>query len=72
MDLDLPGLATYIRTALHPSEKYDVVYVDILSLPADSLIALKNLHANFIVKLHFKWLVVVGDAKTYTILQNLK
>ena len=72
VDLDLPGLAIYIRTAFYPS---NVVYVDVMSLPADSkdtlLIALKNLHANFIVKL-FKWLVVVGDAKIYTILQNLK
>ena len=44
-----------------------------MSLPAVSkdtvLLALKNLHTNFIVKLGFKWLVV-GDAKT--IVQRLR
>jgi hypothetical protein len=47
-----------------------------MSLPADSketlLHALKNLHATFIVELGFQWLVVVGDAKTYDILQSLR
>jgi hypothetical protein len=42
--------------------------VNIMSLPADSketlLHALKNLHATFIVELGFRWLVVVGDAKS--------
>ena len=43
------------------------------SLPADSKdTALNNLHTKFIAKLGFKWLVVVGDAKTYEILQSLR
>ena len=43
------------------------------SLPADSKdTALNNLHTKIIAKLGFKWLVVVGDAKTYEILQSLR
>ena len=33
---------------------------------------LNKLHAKFIVELGFRWLIVVGDAKTYDILQSLR
>ena len=68
-ELELPGLPTYIRAALYSSEnceKSNVVYVDIMSLPADSSIACTKQ-----ILLLNKWLVVVGDAKTYEILQSL-
>ena len=52
------------------------MYVDIISLPADSkdtvLRVLNKLHKTFIVELGFRWLIVVGDAKTYDILQTLR
>ena len=57
-------------------EESEVVYVDIVSLPADSkdtvLRVLKYLHTTFILNLGFRWLIVVGDAKTYDILQSLR
>ena len=63
----MPGLASYICIALYPSEKYEqsnVVYVGIMSLPADPkdtvLLALKRLHKKLIIELGFKWLVVVA------------
>ena len=52
-----------------------MVYVDIVSLPADSkdtvLRVLNKLHTTFIHNLGFRWLIIVGDAKTYDILQSL-
>ena len=52
------------------------MYVDIVSLPADSkdtvLRVLRDLHTTFIIQLQFRWLMVVGDAKTYDILQGLR
>ena len=79
MELDLPGLTSYLSAALYTNDKYEhskVVYVDIVSLPADSkdtvLCVLNNLHESFIKQLGFRWLIVVGDAKTYDILQSLR
>lgn len=50
------------------------MYVDIVSLPADSkdtvLRVLRDLHTTFIIQLQFRWLMVVGDAKTYDILHG--
>ena len=48
---------------------------DIMSMPGDSkdtvLCVPKKLHTSFILELGFGWLIVVGDAKTYDILQGL-
>ena len=78
VELNMPGIASYLQSALYSSDTHDqskVVYVDILSLPADSkdtvLRVLINLYNGFIVGLEFHWLIVVGDAKTY-ILQSLR
>ena len=52
------------------------MYVDIMSLPADSkdtmLQVLNGLHKRFIAGCGFRWLIVVGDPKTYDILQCLR
>ena len=79
VELNLPGLTSYLSAALYSSDTYEqskVVYVDIMSMPADSkdtvLCVLKKLHTSFILELGFRWLIVVGDAKTYDILQSLR
>ena len=76
-ELELPGLSSFISVAYNDCvEQSNVVYVDIVSLPADSkdtvLRVLNKLHRIFIVEEGIRWLVVVGDAKTYDILQNLR
>lgn len=78
-ELDLPSLTSFLSASTYTNDKFEqskVVYVDIVSLPADSkdtvLQVLCKLHAKFIVELGFRWLIVVGDAKTYDILQNLR
>ena len=52
------------------------VYVDIMSLPTDSkdtiLRVLRNVHKTFIIEQGFRWIIVVGDAKTFDILQNIR
>lgn len=77
-ELHLPGLPSFLSAVNYTSdhaEQSNVVYVDIVSLPADSkdivLHVLTNLHCIFIVGEGIRWLIVVGDAKTYDILQNL-
>ena len=79
VELNMPGIASYLQSALYSSDTHEqskVVYVDILSLPADSketmLRVLNNLYNSFIVGLGFCWLIVVEDAKTYDILQSLR
>ena len=70
------GITSYLHAVLYTGDKFEqskVVYVDIMSLPADSktlLRVLNTLHKSFIVELGFRWLIVVGDAKTYDILQS--
>ena len=71
VELNMPGIASYLQSALYSSDTHEqskVVYVDILSLPADSkdtvLRVLNNLYNGFIVGLGFHWLIVVGDANT--------
>lgn len=58
------------------NEVGNVVYVDIVSLPADSkdtvMKVLKSFYKNFVLQMKNKWLIVVGDAKTFDILQDLK
>ena len=79
VELNMPGIASYLQSAMYSSDTHEqskVVYVDILSLPADSketvLCVLNNLYDSFIVGLGFRWLIVVGDAKAYDILQSLR
>ena len=79
IDVELPGLTSFLSAMQYSNdqqEESNVVYVDIVSLPADSketvLRVLKNLHTTFILNLGFRWLIVVGDAKTYDILQSLR
>ena len=76
-ELELPGLSSFLSAAYNNCvERSNVVYVDIVSLPADSkdtiLRILNKLHHIFIVERTIRWLVVVGDAKTQDILQNLQ
>ena len=74
----LPGYPSFLSHVCYDndSETGKVVYVDLLSLPADSkdtiLKVLNNIHKIFIERMRNKWLMVVGDAKTYDILQDLK
>ena len=78
-ELNLTGLPSFLSAMRYTggsNEQSTVVYVDIVSLPADSkdtvLHVLNKLHHTFIVKMSFRWLIVVGDAKTYDILQELR
>ena len=79
VDIELPGLTSFLSGMQYSNDKQEesnVVYVDIVSLPADSkdtvLRVLNKLHTTFIHNLGFRWLIVVGDAKTYDILQSLR
>ena len=69
-ELELPSLSSFLSAAYNDCvEQSNVVYVDIVSLPADSkdtvLRVLNKLRRIFIVEEGIRWLVVVGDAKTY-------
>ena len=75
----LPGLASCISGFLYSNEDVEesnVVYVDIVSLPADSkdtiLQVLNKIYSKFVGELRNRWVIVVGDAKTFDILQDLK
>lgn len=68
VDVELPSLASFLSALQYSSiqhEESNVLYVDIVSLPADSkdtvLRVLRDLHTTFIIQLQFRWL---GDAKT--------
>ena len=67
------GITSYLHAVLYTGDKFEqskVVYVDIMSLPADSktlLRVLNTLHKSFIVELGFRWLIVVGDARHITV-----
>ena len=61
VELNMPGIASYLQSALYSSDTHEqskVVYVDILSLPADSketvLRVLNNPYNSFIVGLGFR------------------
>jgi ribosome-binding factor A len=78
-EVDMPGLPSFlngIRYSTSSNESSTIAYLEILSLPADNkatvLKVLKNLHHTFIKTLGHRWLVVVGDAKTYDILQYFR
>lgn len=77
--LDLPALPSLIhclKKQSFESERSNVAYVDILSEKADSketvLKIIGNLHKVFIKELNQKWVLVVGDAKIYDVLQALR
>lgn len=57
------------------SECSNVVYFDVLSEKADNKATLlrmvSRIHHTFITELKQKWVLAVGDAKTYDILQDL-
>ena len=75
----LPALISLINSLhLGPSEfeKSNIVYVEILSARADSKTTLGSvlakLYKTFIIEHKQKWLLVVGDAKTFDILQSMR
>ena len=77
--VQLPGLACCVSGFLYRNEDVEesnVAYVDIISLPADSkdtvLQILNKIYSKFVGELRHRWVIVVGDAKTYDILQYLK
>ena len=71
----LPSLVHCIQKQSSESECSKVAYVDILSEKADSkatlLKVIGNLHRVFIEELNQKWVIVVGDAKIFDVLQEL-
>ena len=57
-------------------EKNNVVYIDIVSLSADSkdtiLQVLNKICCKFVVELRNGWVIVVRDIKAFDVLQDLK
>ena len=69
--IKLPGLPTFVSHKCYGGDRNElgnVVYVDIVSLPADSkdtiMKILRKLYTIFVLEMKNKWLIVVGDAKT--------
>ena len=71
----LPSLINCISKQSANSEVSNVIYVEILSEKADSKATLMKvvgkLHKTFIVELGQKWLIVVGDAKSFDLLRTI-
>ena len=74
----LPGLQSLlncIRRQTVSSEKSTISYIEITSERADSKAALVkilgNVYYTFVVQQRQKWLLVVGDAKTYDLLKSI-
>jgi len=72
----LPLLINCIRKQSSNCEVSNVVYVEIRSEVADSKATLVNilgkLHKTFVAELGQKWVLVVGDAKVFVLLQEIK
>ncbi len=72
----LPSLLNCVRQQTTDCEQSNVVYVEILSDKADSqatlVKVLGRLYKIIIIDLRQKWLLVVGDAKTFDLLQNIR
>ena len=75
----LPGLSSLISCIqTHPTDKEvsNVVYVEIRSERADCKATLTMVHAKlyrtFIADFGQKWLIAVGDAKTFDLLQTIR
>lgn len=74
----LPSLTSLIHCLKNQAceaECSNIVYVDILSEKADCkatlLQVIGNVHKTFIHELNQKWVIAVGDAKVYTLLQAI-
>lgn len=71
----LPSLLSALEPKLSHTEKAKIVHVEVRSEKADSKDTLckiiAQLYNTFVRTFGQKWLVVVGDAKTYNILQQL-
>ncbi|SMN01636.1 hypothetical protein SPONN_2736 [uncultured Candidatus Thioglobus sp.] len=72
----LPSLVHCLKKQAFEAECSNVAYVDILSEKSDSkatlLKVIGNLHKIFIKELNQKWVIVVGDAKIFVLLQELR
>ena len=69
--VQLPGLTSCesgFQSLLYRNEdieKSNVVYVDIFSLPADSVLqVLSKVYSKFVGELRHWWVIIIGDAKT--------
>ena len=78
-ECELPGpisLINCIRKQTDNCEVSNIVYVEILNEISDSkptiMTALGKLYTTFILKKQQKWLLVVGDAKIFVLLHELK
>ena len=76
---DLPNIQSLInciRQQSSSTEESKVVYVEISSERADSrptlISILGKMYKTFVVEQNQKWLVVVGDAKTYDIIKSIR
>ena len=72
----MPSLLHCVRKQSVESELSNVVYVEILSEIADSKATLLHivgkLHKTFLTDLKQKWVLVIGDAKIFDVLQDLR
>ena len=74
-----PSLNQFLTCANYSNldtEKASIHFMKVISLRADShdtiTIVLKDIYDKFICQQNLKWIVVVGDAKTYDITQKIK
>ena len=75
----LPGIPTLLNCVQQQAfdkEVSNIAYVEIVSEKADCKHTLTNalgrIHYTFVVGLQQKWVIVVGDGKTYDLLQDIK
>ena len=73
---NLKSLINCIRRQTTCTEESKVVYVEISSERADSrptiIAMLGKMYQTFVVQQNQKWLLVVGDAKTYDIVKSVR
>ena len=74
-----PSLCHFVSSSCYSNvnnEKADIHFMNVLSLKADSqdtiTLILHDIYNTFICKQMLKWIVVVGDAKTYEVLYKVK
>ena len=72
----LQSLINCVRKQTSSTEESKVVYVEISSERADSrptlITMLGKMYKTFVVQQNQKWLLVVGDAKTYDIIKSIR
>ena len=72
----LQSLINCVRQQSSNTEESKVVYVHILSERADSrptlISILSKMYKTFVIEQNPKWVVVVGDAKTYDIIKSIQ